>query len=447
VRRSAHGRRTSGGVALLAALAAILAGCGGSGHRRATGATVAERGALAVASQPNPAPRRLPHGVAALRIALEREFAKTGPGSGGAVYDLSDGTSLFALRAGIARPPASVEKLYTSVAVLSDLGPSATLQTKVVGAGHLGAGGVWHGDLYLVGGGDPTLGDGGFNRAWEDGYGPTAAQLAGQIEARGIRSVSGRLIGDGSIFDDRRGPPSSGFAPDVGDLGGQLGGLTYDHGAATAKLSPEAFAAHELALTLRARHVAVRASRAAAAAPVGARELAVVFSPPMSVLLRLMDVPSDDFFAEMLTKQLGLRFGAGGGTTAAGAQVISEAIASFGLHPQIVDGSGLSRSDRSSPDQVVSLLRTVQATPTGRELDASLPVVGVSGTVQRIATHTAARGACAAKTGTLNGVTNLAGWCHSHGGKLLAFALFIDGPPNWRALELISAMVTSIARF
>jgi D-alanyl-D-alanine carboxypeptidase/D-alanyl-D-alanine-endopeptidase (penicillin-binding protein 4) len=354
---------------------------------------------------------------------------------------------LFALRAGIARPPASVEKLYTSVAVLSDLGPSARLQTKLMGAGHLGAGGVWHGDLYLVGGGDPTLGDGGFNRAWEDGYGPTAAELARQLEARGIRRISGHLIGDGSIFDNRRGPPSSGFAPDVNDLGGQLGGLTYDHGATTPKLSPGAFAARELALTLRAHHVSVRASRAGAAAPAGARRLAAVASPPMSVLLRLMDVPSDDFFAEMLTKQLGLRFGAGGGTTAAGAQVISDALAPLGLHPRIVDGSGLSRADRSSPDQVVRLLRALRSTPAGHRLYASLPVVGVSGTVQRIAANTAARGACVAKTGTLNGVTNLAGWCHSRGRKLLAFALFIDGPPNWRALPMLSAMVTSIARF
>jgi D-alanyl-D-alanine carboxypeptidase/D-alanyl-D-alanine-endopeptidase (penicillin-binding protein 4) len=355
--------------------------------------------------------------------------------------------SLFALRAGIARPPASVEKLYTTVAVLSDLGPTARLQTKVMGAGHLGTGGVWHGDLYLVGGGDPTLGDGGFNRSWENGYGPTAAQLAHQIEARGIRTVSGHLVGDGSIFDDRRGPPSSGFLPDIDDLGGQLGGLTYDHGAATRKLSPGAFAARELALTLRAHHVSVRASRAGGASPPGARQLAVVSSPPMSALLRLMDVPSDDFFAEMLTKQLGLRFGAGGGTTAAGAQVVSDAIASYGIHPQIVDGSGLSRSDRSSPDQVVRLLRALRGTATGSELYASLPAVGISGTVRRIAANTAARGACVAKTGTLNGVTNLAGWCHSRRGTLLAFALFIDGPPNWRALPMLSAMVTSIARF
>jgi D-alanyl-D-alanine carboxypeptidase/D-alanyl-D-alanine-endopeptidase (penicillin-binding protein 4) len=378
---------------------------------------------------------------------LLRQFALAGQASGGAVYDLTDRMSLFALRDGVQRPPASVEKLFTSVALLRELGPSAILQTKVLGAGFLGSGGVWHGDLYLVGGGDPTLGDGSFNRNWELGYGPTATQLARQLEADGIRSVTGRLIGDGSLFDGRPGPPSSGFAPDIGDLGGELSGLTYDHGAtARGWTAPAAFAAHELALTLHAAHLRVGASRVPGTAPTDARPLASASSPPLSVLLKLMDVPSDDFFAEMLTKQLGVRFGSGG-TTAAGAAVIAAQIASLGIDPVVVDGSGLSRSDRTSPRQVVDLLRELHGTPTGYELYSSLPVVGVSGTTRTIAVHTAAVGSCAAKTGTLNYVTNLAGWCHSRGGKLVVFALFVDGPANWRALQLESAMVAAIARF
>jgi D-alanyl-D-alanine carboxypeptidase/D-alanyl-D-alanine-endopeptidase (penicillin-binding protein 4) len=409
-------------------------------------ATVPETGAPTVHRRPVSAPKPPPAGAQRLGAALDKEFAHAGPNSGGAVFDLTDGMSLFALRDRAPRPPASVEKLYTSVALLREFGVGATLQTKVMGTGSLGPDGVWHGDLYVVGGGDPTLGDGNFNRIWEDGYGPTATQIADQLQAAGIRSISGRLIGDGSLFDDRLGPPSSGYAPDIGDLGGQLGGLTYDHGASTSRLSPGAFAAREIVLTLRARHVFVRASRAGGSPPAGARVLATVFSPPMSVLLRLMDVPSDDFFAEMLTKQLGVRFGSGG-STAAGAQVIADAVAAYGIHPQIVDGSGLSRSDGSSPDEVVDLLRAVNGTPVGAELYSALPVVGVSGTVRTIAANTPARRACVAKTGTLNGVTNLAGWCHSRGGKLLAFALFIDGPSNWQALQSISAMVTSIARF
>jgi D-alanyl-D-alanine carboxypeptidase/D-alanyl-D-alanine-endopeptidase (penicillin-binding protein 4) len=303
---------------------------------------------------------------------------------------------------------------------------------------------VWHGDLYLVGGGDPTFGEQTFNRAWEFGYGPTAGQLAGQLRAHGIHRVTGHLIGDGSLFDGRVGPPSTGFGPDVPDLGGQLSALTFDHGS-TAGLRPAAFAARQLAGTMRDMQIQVNAAVLPGRAPPGGRMLAAVSSPPMSIVLRLTDLQSDDLFAESLTKQLGARF-AGAGTTAAGAGVTSQVIASYGLHPKIVDGSGLSRSDRSSPLQVVQLLRQLYGTDVGRELNATLPVVGVDGTAKMIARDTAAQGHCIAKTGTLDGVTNLAGYCHSRSGKQLAFAVFVDGPSNSRAVQLESKMISALAR-
>jgi D-alanyl-D-alanine carboxypeptidase/D-alanyl-D-alanine-endopeptidase (penicillin-binding protein 4) len=119
----------------------------------------------------------------------------------------------------------------------------------------------------------------------------------------------------------------------------------------------------------------------------------------------------------------------------------------YGLHPKILDGSGLSRNDRSSPLEVVDLLREVWGTPVGRELVASLPTVGTEGTVRGIGLKTAAVGNCVAKTGTLNYVTNLAGYCHSRGGHTLAFALFVDGPDNGTAAFLESRLIGSIARY
>jgi D-alanyl-D-alanine carboxypeptidase/D-alanyl-D-alanine-endopeptidase (penicillin-binding protein 4) len=149
----------------------------------------------------------------------------------------------------------------------------------------------------------------------------------------------------------------------------------------------------------------------------------------------------------MFTKQLGVLFG-GGGTISAGAHVIRGTIAaSYGLHPTILDGSGLSRNDRSSPLEVVDLLRDVWHTPVGGLLEASLPTVGVDGTVQTIGLKTAAAGKCLAKTGTLNDVTNLAGYCRSRGGHTLAFALFVDGQPNYAAIPLESSMIGAIARY
>jgi D-alanyl-D-alanine carboxypeptidase/D-alanyl-D-alanine-endopeptidase (penicillin-binding protein 4) len=230
------------------------------------------------------------------------------------------------------------------------------------------------------------------------------------------------------------------------DLGGQLSGLTFNHGS-TGRSTPEEFAARQLAFALRGNRRAKAAAVAASAGvtPGRARELASLSSPPLSGLLRLMNVPSDDFFAEMLLKQLGARFGQDG-SIPAGAQVVASVLAGYGVHPSVVDGSGLSREDRASPGQVVTLLRTLAGTPPGDVLRASLPTVGMNGTVRRIAAGTPAEGKCVAKTGTLSDVTNLAGYCQTTGNHELAFAIFIDGPSNQQAIGLLSRIVADMVR-
>ncbi|MFZ0042832.1 MAG: D-alanyl-D-alanine carboxypeptidase [Solirubrobacteraceae bacterium] len=398
-------------------------------------------GLLAGAHRPPVSPAEV-----ALQSALTKTMRQAGPMSGALVYDVDDRAELFAARPGVKRPPASVEKLWTTTALMLKLGPNARLHTAILGTGSE-RNGVWHGNLYLRGGGDPTFGDPSFNHVWEQGYGPTANDLVAQLQRRGIRRVTGHVFPDESLFDRRRGGLMTNYAVDVPDFGGQLSALTYDHGSVVPHYSPSAFAARELALTMRGAHIAVQASRHDATTPRNARVLAIVSSPPMSVMTRLMDVPSDDLFAELFTKQLGVLFGRGG-TIPSGAHVISQSISSaYGLHPKILDGSGLSRNDGSSPTEVVSLLRDIWNTPVGDELEASLPTVGVNGTVQSIAAKTAAVGRCEAKTGTLNNVTNLAGYCHSRGHQMLAFAFFIDGPENWTSLALEGRMVAAVARY
>ncbi len=381
-----------------------------------------------------------------LQAAMTKAMNAAGPASGALVYDVSDDSELFALRPTVKRPPASVEKLWTTTALMVKLGPDERLRTSVLGTGSLHDG-VWHGNLYLRGGGDPTFGDPTFNRVWTQGYGPTASQLAGKLLSLGIHRVTGWIYADEAEFDKRRGGLMTNYAPDVPDFGGQLSALTYDHGATARRYNPATFAARELALVLNGSHVKVKASRHDATTPGGAKLLAAVSSPPMSVMTRLMDVPSDDLYAEMFAKQLGVLFGRGG-TIPDGAGVIARTIAStYGLHPKILDGSGLSRDDRSSPLEIVDLLHEIWGTAVGRELIASLPTVGRTGTVQGIGLKTPAAGHCVAKTGTLNYVTNLAGYCHSRGGHTLAFGLFVDGPDNGTAVTLESRMIGAIAGY
>jgi D-alanyl-D-alanine carboxypeptidase/D-alanyl-D-alanine-endopeptidase (penicillin-binding protein 4) len=377
---------------------------------------------------------------------LNRALTAGGPSTGALVYDLDARQAVYVKRAVTGRPPASVEKLYTTVALMRRLGPDARLHTTLLGTGRLMRG-TWHGNLYLRGGGDPTFGDSGFNRFWNHGQGPTPNQLVVQLQRRGIRRVTGRVFADESLFDRRRGGLMTNFKADTPDFAGQLSALTYDHGTVTKRLSPALLAARELAWTMRGSGIQARAASRERRTPPHAHLVALVSSPPMAAMTRLMDVPSDDLFAELFTKQLGALFGRGG-SIPAGAAVIGQTIAdSYGLHPRIVDGSGLSRRDRSSPAQLVDLLRDVWRTPVGGELAASLPTVGVEGTVQYLGAKTPARGRCIAKTGTLNYVTNLAGYCRARNHHMLAFTLMLDGPPNGTATVLEGRMIGAIAGY
>ena len=146
-------------------------------------------------------------------------------------------------------------------------------------------------------------------------------------------------------------------------------------------------------------------------------------------MIQLTNTPSDNFFAEMLLKGLGARF-SGHGTTAAGAAVVrADLAAGFGIRPQLYDGSGLSRSDHTSPLQVVTLLKGMA---TNSAFVQSLAIAGETGTLQDEMNETRAQSRCRGKTGTLHDVASLVGYCQARDGHTLAFAFlmnFVD--PNF----------------
>jgi D-alanyl-D-alanine carboxypeptidase/D-alanyl-D-alanine-endopeptidase (penicillin-binding protein 4) len=143
----------------------------------------------------------------------------------------------------------------------------------------------------------------------------------------------------------------------------------------------------------------------------------------MSTIVSLTNTPSDNFYGEMLIKDLGARFG-GGGTTADGANVVRAQIAqSFGIHPRLDDGSGLSYDDVTSPRDLVTLL---QHMASNKSFVSSLAVAGRSGTLVDEMRGTYAQGRCRGKTGTLQAVSNLAGYCTARNGDTLAFAFLMS---------------------
>ncbi len=384
----------------------------------------------------------------ALQQHMAHELDLAGTQSGAYVYDMTTGKPLFAERATQRHPPASVEKLYTAVSALERMGPTARLETTVLGVGHLAQGGVWEGDLYLRGGGDPTFGSSAFIRSRYGGVGTSVSQLAAQLKAQGIRRVTGKVYGDESYFDSLRGEPSSGYAWDP-FLEGDLSALAFNRGETGNEHGPHApaaYAARQLRAALRGAGIAVEQGGSAATTPAGAVKLTVALSPTIDQLLGLTLPPSDNFFAETLLKSLGARFG-GAGTTATGAKVVRETIAELGLHPTLVDGSGLSEEDKTSPYEVVTLLNEIAHTELGTILRGNLAVAGHTGTLAERMRGTAAEGRCQAKTGTLTDVSNLAGYCAASDGDELAFAFFNDGISTEAAHTLQDNMAITLADY
>jgi serine-type D-Ala-D-Ala carboxypeptidase/endopeptidase (penicillin-binding protein 4) len=370
--------------------------------------------------------------LAATQRLLAREMGKAGPAAGAYVVNVGTGQELYSYNADVERIPASVEKLYTSSTALLRLGPATTLTTKISGAGALDATGVWRGSLYLRGGGDPTLSNAGIGG------------LADLIVQDGIHRVAGSVVGDESFLDSLRGSYDTRFAYDP-DIGGVLGGLTVGRGFSKDG-SPANEAARRLASALRQRGIKVDGRSLAGPAPAGTQDLAVLLSPPIAELIRAMNVPSDNFYAETLIKDLGADFG-GAGTTTAGAAVVRAQMAAFGISPRIVDGSGLSRVDHTTPRQVVQLLAAMRSQPVAGAFQASLPVAGRTGTISKRMRASAAQGRCQAKTGTLIGVSALAGYCEATGGHTIAFAFLMSGASVWRARSVQDHMAEAIARY
>jgi D-alanyl-D-alanine carboxypeptidase/D-alanyl-D-alanine-endopeptidase (penicillin-binding protein 4) len=397
-----------------------------------------------------PAPAGAAGTLGSLQGDLTRQMQISGARSSAYVYDLTAKQALFSLRATAMRPPASVQKLYTATTALQRLGPTARLSTTVLGAGQLSPTGVWEGDLYLHGGGDPTFGDTPFIRSHYGGTGASISTLVSQlVHVDGIHAIRGSVYGDESAFDAQRGEPSSGYAQDP-FLEGTLSGLAFDRGASGAEKiahAPAAYAARKLWAMLKNAGVSIRGASGAATAPAGSAQLAQVSSPTVQQLLGLMLPPSDNFFAEMLLKDLGAVAG-GAGTTAAGAGVVSQTISALlAIHPRVIDGSGLSEGNRTSTYQVADLLVTLAPTPTGAILRNSMAIAGHTGTLERRMRGTAASGRCQGKTGTLTGYSNLVGYCQALNGHLLAFAFFNDGISTTLAHLIQDHMTITLAGY
>ncbi|MEU3458375.1 D-alanyl-D-alanine carboxypeptidase/D-alanyl-D-alanine-endopeptidase [Streptomyces sp. NPDC006733] len=441
----------SAAVGLTVSFAAVaVAGPWESGQRTAERAAAASRGhqadgrpaagprtpAPTEAAAP-PAPRVLtapatdpgtlptPQALAARLAPLLRDPA-LGTLRTGAVVDASTGKLLYGSGAGTPSVPASTIKVATAAAALSALGPDHRISTTVLATGP-------HSTV-LVGGGDPTLTAAALRTLADD--------TARALTARGTTATS--LGYDLALYSGPVLHPigrNVNLAP-VTPLMTDEGRVDKsDHGPVKRSLDPAADTATAFAKLLGARGITVTGAPARTPAAASGTQLAVARSAPLSALVERMLTNSDNDIAEALARQTAIA--AHLPASFAGAQqAVTAALGRLGLPTagaKFTDGSGLSRADALSAQQLTRLLALAASPqqPRLRPILTGLPVAGFSGTLSDRFRGGPASGSglIRAKTGTLTGVNAITGTVVTADGRLLTFAFLAQGSTSATAAQ------------
>ncbi len=343
---------------------------------------------------------------------------------------LQTGQVLYAHNESLPVRPASNEKVPVSWAALVRLGPSFRFRTEVFGTGAL-RGSSWDGNLVLKGYGDPTLTTADLDR------------LAVRVRAVGIRTVTGRVLGDESFFDARRGAPGW-KRYFVGGETPPLSALVVDRAAGWPALSPPLLAARALTNALARHGVSVRGRPGLGSAPADGSPIAIDRSERLSLVVHRMNRDSDNFSAEMILKQLGALEGRVG-TSNRGGRIVVATMTAAGIPVdgvRIVDGSGLSQLDRVTAAALVGVLRAGFTDPRiARVFVSSLAVAAHDGTLESRLGNL--RGVVKGKTGTTNLACTLSGFV----GSSTVFAVLQNGEPvaSWAARAAQDKFVTLLA--
>jgi D-alanyl-D-alanine carboxypeptidase/D-alanyl-D-alanine-endopeptidase (penicillin-binding protein 4) len=448
-------------VALL--LVTVAAGCAYLGLRGEDAPAATQSPSLAT---PLWSPRRVPQplvdavGAQRLQARLDGEL-----GGGQSCVTVSNGAGVVAAHnPDLALAPASTEKLLTGLVALSTLGPDFRYETKVAAPAAPSNGSVER--LWLVGAGDPGLATPEYAaqvasdpraNVHEQVTGDSAVTtslgaLADAIVAAGVRSIPGGIQADDSRYEGARYLPTWKDAYRTDPEVGPLGALTVNHGlnAFNPKLvqvdDPAIFAASELTRLLKARGVTV-GPPGRSNAPGGAQGVASVQSPPLRDVVAAGLRSSDNLAAELFTRELGVRV-ANQGTTAAGTKVTGDKLRELGVPVDglaLIDGSGLDRGNRVSCTTLLTVLG-LGARPEFRALWDGLAVAAQTGTLADELRGSGLAGRLRGKTGSLQGVTGLAGLVDL--GRAVRFAFLANGDFNEGGGMAYRARVAEIiARF
>ena len=321
------------------------------------------------------------------------------------VYDLTADSILYKVNERQALRPASTMKLVTAITALDRLGGSYQFRTQLYHTGSIEEN-TLKGDLYCVGGFDPA-----FN-------GDDLRAFVESVHQMGIDTICGRVVADLSMKD--------------ADLLGE--GWCWDDD--NPKLSPLSIGRDIEFLDRFVKKLSedsivfadIRLSNSSL--PNDARILCTRTHTMDQILQRMMKV-SDNFYAEAMFYQIARSTGRRPAKAKDAAGVIKQLIQKVGngKNPyRVADGSGLSLYNYVTPELEMRLLRYAYLNKNIYEhLLPSLPIAGWDGTLKTRMKGTFAEGNVKAKTGTVTGVSALAGYCTAANGHQLCFSMINQG--------------------
>lgn len=412
--------------------------------------------------------------------------------------------NLYSLNSSKLVMPGSNMKILTLAAAVDQLGWDHRFETKLVALAPVDSG-VLRGDLFIVGGGDPSISE----RSDEHDILRTMAQ---QIRNIGIREIEGRVIGDDDAFDDQQ--LGNGWAWDNLPYGysAAVTALEYNEGSVDLVIKAGALAGDPVDIQVRPGGSALEVeNRLVTVAESGTGMLTMERTPGSSRLTVRGQIPAKapsfvrtasvdnptQFFASAFRGALvgaGVQVDKGAldmdyvlpkpDLTSArtlavrrspslaqiavpmmkvsqnqygemllkalgGRQAAAERLKAMGIDDGtyvIADGSGLSRYNYVTDETLVRLLQHFQRKPDdAAAFSATLPIAGRDGTLAQRMIGTPAEGKVRAKTGTNDNVRAVSGYVEDADGETLVFAIIAN---NFAvpAAQIVAASDRALAR-
>jgi D-alanyl-D-alanine carboxypeptidase/D-alanyl-D-alanine-endopeptidase (penicillin-binding protein 4) len=478
-------------------------------QKRAWAALVAT--ALALGGPGAAAAESATPGLERLAWVIDSSLAKPdlkGARLGIVVESLSSGEVLFEGNADLPMIPASNMKLVTAACALSVLGPDYTYSTDLLTDGRV-EGLTLAGDLYVRGSGDPSLVAEEMWRLVEELRAYGIDRIAGDVVLDASRFDSVAIATPEAADGDRAYYARSGalsfnfnavavharpgarpgdpvvavLSPDTGFVVLENGGVTaparsrstlevrrvLQNGRNVVRVSgrlpagspptavyrnlddPLGYFGAALTRFLAVDGIALEGRVVPGVVPDGAAILIRHESKPLALVVRDLGKFSNNFVAEMLVKELAAHGLGPPGTTAGGVAVLERYLATVGADSgsyRIVDGSGLSRSNRLSARTIAAVLRRgLSDFGASYELAASLSVSGTDGTLEDRMGYPGLARRVRAKTGLLDGVTAISGIVETASGSEVLFSILVNGfaCDAWKVHDVEHAILTSIA--